>query len=108
VFPHMHYVGTRMQVELEHADGTSECLVDAGRYDFQWQRMYSYDGAIADMPQPHKGDTLVLTCHYDNTMNNPNVVRALEERGLAAPVDVFSGEETLDEMCIVLAGAASL
>jgi hypothetical protein len=105
VYPHMHYVGTRMQVRLDHDDGSSECLIDAGRYDFQWQRMYSYDGAIGEMPAPRTGDELVVTCTYDNTTSNPNVMRALEERGLTAPVDVYSGEETLDEMCIVLVGA---
>jgi hypothetical protein len=106
VFPHMHYVGTRMKATLLHADGSSTCLIDAGRYDFNWQRMYSYAGTIAQMPRVRYGDTLVLECTYDNTLANPNVQKALAERGLGKPIDVYSGEETLDEMCILLVGAA--
>ena len=106
IFPHMHYVGTRMEVNVEHSDGTKDCLIDAGRYDFNWQRMYAYEGTLAEMPRVRSGDTLVLKCTYDNTLSNENVQRALKEKGLGAPVDVYGGEQTLDEMCIVAVGAA--
>jgi hypothetical protein len=105
VFPHMHYVGTRMVVELERANGGRECLIDAGRYDFNWQRIYNYAGDVAAMPRVRAGDTVVMRCTYDNTVQNPNVLRALQERGLSAPIDVFLGEQTLDEMCVLLLGA---
>ena len=104
VYPHMHYVGTRMEVQLERADGSRECLIDAGHYDFNWQRAYAYDGGLDEVPQLRSGDTLVITCTYDNTIANPNVQRALDERGLSAPVDVSYGEDTLDEMCVLLTG----
>ena len=35
---------------------------------------------------------------------NPFVQRALAEQGLSAPIDVFLGEQSLDEMCLVLVG----
>jgi len=105
LYPHMHYLGTRMLVELEHADGSRTCLIDAGRYDFDWQRPYVYDGSIGDLPLVRFGDKMVITCTYDNTLANEHVQRALAEQHLSAPVDVYYGEQTLDEMCIVLVGA---
>src|SRR5258705_273947 len=83
----MHYVGTRMEVTLEHSDGTKTCLIDAGRYDFSWQRFYAYDGTQAELPRARPGDTVVIRCTYNNTMSNPNVVRALVGRLLGDPVE---------------------
>jgi hypothetical protein len=45
-------------------------------FDFEWQRTYRYDAALA-------------------------------EQGLDAPVDVFLGEQTLDEMCLGVVGFAT-
>ena len=53
------------------------------------------------------GDVVVLDCTYDNTMNNQNLVEALADSGLDAPIDVFLGEETLDEMCLAAFGVAA-
>ena len=54
--------------------------------------------------RPHQmvgdGDTISVHCTYDNTLDNPYVQRGLAEQGLTAPVDVYLGEETLDEMCL--------
>ena len=106
---HMHYVGTDMKFWVEHADaeasGEAEtCLVQTPAWDFDWQRGYNYDVDILDAPVLRNRDTLWMRCTYDNTLANPGVQRALAEQGLDAPVDVYLGETTLDEMCLGVVG----
>lgn len=105
---HMHYVGTDIRMEIERPNSASqpaeECLVHTPAWDFNWQRMYTYDTPIADLPKGRGGDILRITCHYDNSMSNPFVAKALAEQGLSAPIDVELGEETLDEMCLAPLG----
>jgi hypothetical protein len=45
-----------------------------------------------------------MRCTYDNTLENPGVVRALGDAGETDPVDVYLGETTLDEMCLGVFG----
>ena len=102
---HMHLVGTSMKVWLERAtpdsgEPASECLLPASRYDYDWQQLYRYEGDLDSAPQISSGDTLVIRCDYNNTLDNPGVVRALNDAGEDAPVDITLGEGTLDEMCI--------
>jgi hypothetical protein len=103
---HMHWIGRDLRVELFPEGGTSDpatgqCLLETPRYDFNWQRAYSFDAAdIEQLPLLKGGDTLRITCTYDNTMDNPGVVRVLGEKHLTSPVDVTLGETTLDEMCL--------
>lgn len=80
-----------------------ECLVQTPAYNFEWQRWYVYDEPeINKLPFLAPGDTIEATCVYDNSMDNPFVRRALQERGLTEPADVVLGDETLDEMCLVV------
>jgi hypothetical protein len=106
VASHMHYVGRDMKIEVEHADGTTECLLQTPKWDFDWQRVYYYDAPLASAPVIRPGDVLRLRCTYDNSMDNEAVKRALDEQGLKAPVDVKLGEATLDEMCLGAFGIA--
>ena len=105
---HMHYVGTDIRLEIERPNSPSqpaeECLIHTPKWDFNWQRMYTYDTPIEQLPTARGGDILRITCHYNNSMSNPFVARALEESGLSAPVDVELGEQTLNEMCLVPTG----
>ena len=101
---HMHWVGTDMKIMLRKADGTETCLVQTPNWDFNWQRWYDYDAPLTEMPILSPGDTLVLRCTYDNSLDNPFVREALLENGLDAPVDVVLGDETLDEMCLGVFG----
>lgn len=106
---HMHYVGRDMRITLEHQTPTAdqpaeECLVQTPAWDFNWQRGYVYDAPPEDLPTLRNGDTIRLRCEYDNSMSNPYLVGALDERGLTAPVDVRLGEDTLDEMCVAMVG----
>lgn len=97
---HMHLVGTGMRIEVERTEGGKDCLIETPRWDFNWQRWYVYDAPISSLPTVRGGDTVVLSCDYDNSTANPQVAAALDEQGLDGPVDVTLGEETLDEMCI--------
>ena len=109
-FAHMHYVGVDLEITVERQNPgpgqpSEECLSKITRYDFDWQRLYSYDREISELPTVRGGDIITLKCTYDNTMDNPKVVEGLIEQNLPSPIDVFLGEESLDEMCIGLVGA---
>lgn len=99
---HMHYVGRDMKVTLERAAGepAEECLIQTPAWDFNWQRGYQYDAPYEQLPAMKDGDVLRMRCVFDNTESNPFLVDALDEQGLDSPVDVFLGEDTLDEMCL--------
>ena len=106
--PHMHYFGTRLEVRIERAapapgEPANECLISS-RWDFDWQRTYQYDAPIAELPTFGDGDVVEVRCTYDNTLENPFVQRALMEQGLSAPIDVFLGGQSLDEMCLGIFG----
>ncbi len=101
---HMHWAGVDMRIEVERGAASSgpakECLLGTPKYDFNWQRGYSIDAPMPELPTIQAGDKLRFTCTYDNTTDNPNVKRALAEQRLPAPVDITLGESTLDEMCL--------
>ena len=108
-YPHMHYIGVGLQVRIERAaprpgEPAEECLVNVPRWNFDWQRAYQYDASFDTMPMVSPGDTIDVRCTYDNTLANPFVQRALHDAGLSAPIDVFLGEQTLDEMCLGIFG----
>ena len=100
---HMHYVGRDMKIDLVKG-GEETCLIQTPSWDFSWQRTYSFDVPVDELPTIDIGESLRMRCTYDNTMDNPFVRDALAERGLEAPSDVFLGDETLDEMCLGLFG----
>lgn len=101
---HMHYVGTDMAIWLEEPSAEPECLVQTPAWDFNWQRGYTYDAPVDELPRLNRGDTLRLRCTYDNSLANPGVQQALADQGLSEPRDVYLGEETLDEMCLGVFG----
>lgn len=106
---HMHYVGTDMKFSIERATTTGdepadECMVQTPIWDFNWQRLYQFDTDIASLPKVKPGDTLRVRCTYDNTMENPFVMKSLAQQNLSAPQDVTLGETTLDEMCLAVVG----
>lgn len=106
---HMHYIGKDMYFGVERTnpdegEPTDECLIQTPDWDFNWQRGYVYDGTLDELPELNATDTLVMRCTYDNTLDHPGTVAALEDGGLTSPIDVYLGEETLDEMCLGVAG----
>jgi hypothetical protein len=103
---HMHYVGRDMKIDIEHADGQKECLVQTPEWDFSWQRFYAYDAPLSAVPTLRPGDVVNMRCTYDNSMGNPFVRTALQQVGMDVPMDVHLGETTLDEMCLGVFGVA--
>ena len=102
---HMHKVGVDMKTSVVRG-GEEICLVQTPGWDFNWQRLYEYDVPIDQAFKVQSGDVVRVRCTYDNTLDNPAVVEALGEVGLAEPQDVTLGEGTLDEMCIAGVGVA--
>jgi len=79
--PHMHLLGRTVHVDMDHAAGGTECLVDVPRWNFNWQMAYFYETPLPITPD----DRLTITCSYDTTSRDG---------------DVVWGEGTQDEMCI--------
>lgn len=77
---HMHNLGTRVETRIEHADGSTECMVDIPRWNFHWQLQYNFVKPKTLLP----GDKIHLECHWDNPGDS----------------DVNWGESTTDEMCL--------
>ena len=77
VFPHMHQLGRRIQVELAPATGSATTLVD-DVWDFGDQGLFPVKGTAK------AGDQVKVTCSYDN----PN------------DKEVKFGLHTSDEMCL--------
>jgi hypothetical protein len=102
---HEHYVGTSVDITIHRANPQAdqpadECLLSIPQWDFNWQRIYSYDGTLDQVPVASAGDVVQIKCTYDNTLNNPFVVQSLLDQGLSSPTTVKLGETTLDEMCL--------
>ena len=106
---HMHYVGTDMVIWLERASperaqATTECLVQTPVWDFDWQRVYTYEADVADLPRLKTGDSLRMRCTYDNTAANADLQRARSDAGVTEIDDVYLGDGSLDEMCLGVFG----
>ncbi len=82
VFPHMHLMGRTFRMERS-AGGTSQCMADVARYDFNWQRTYMYEQPIA----LQSGNTVRMTCGYDTQ---------------GATQTTTWGEGTGEEMCVAI------
>ncbi|WP_437937569.1 hypothetical protein [Sorangium sp. So ce341] len=102
---HMHRAGVDMKVEQlrqspQGDEADRACLVQTPAWDYNWQRLYSYDAPVDDLPRLRSGDVIELRCTYDNTTENPALAAQLIEERLPAPQDILLGESTLDEMCV--------
>lgn len=79
--PHMHTLGTDIQVDMLNADGSTDCLVHIPRWDFNWQLGYRYVHPI-----PVTGATnMRITCTWNTSSRDTTVTW---------------GEGTQDEMCL--------
>jgi len=88
VFPHMHQVGSKINIELNRASGISgslpnnECLVKVPVWDFHWQRVYWFKNPVP----VNSLDTLKMNCTYNTLLKN---------------ADTHFGEGSTDEMCFM-------
>lgn len=111
VNPHMHLVGTHIASKIERpaargADPQTECLANGG-WNFDWQRTYIYDTPLDQLPSVKAGDVIDVSCHWNNTIDNPFVQRMLADSHLPPlPVDISLGEMTTNEMCLEIFGLA--
>jgi hypothetical protein len=109
--PHMHLVGTHIAGKIERpaargSDPQNECLANGG-WNFDWQRTYIYDTPLTSLPTIQQGDVIDVTCHWNNTIENPFVQRMLNDSHLPpTPVDISLGEQTTNEMCLEIFGLA--
>jgi hypothetical protein len=77
---HMHYRGRTLRVDVEHQDGSSECIGNIPNWDFHWQNGYFYQNPQLITPT----DTVRVTCTFDTSQDTE---------------PIFYGENTTDEMC---------
>jgi hypothetical protein len=99
VMAHEHLAGINERVDLEH-DGDRQCLLE-DKWDFHWQRMYTYAAPPENLPTLEPGDKISVRCTYDNSMQNRRLGAEYKARGLV-PMDIHLGEQTLDEMCLFI------
>ena len=101
VLPHMHTLGTSIDVRIDRLDGSEACMIDIPYWDFNWQQFYYYPDD--DPVQLAPGDRVRLRCEYDNSLTNQPVVNGLQQ----PPRLVRWGEGTLDEMCLAYVATTS-
>lgn len=82
---HMHELGVGGTVALQRADGSWECLLQLTDFEFGWQGLYYFKEPVTI----HPGDTLYLSCQWDN--------RAQNQPDGREPVDLQWGTD--GEMC---------
>lgn len=92
VMPHMHLLGKSMKVTAEYPNGDKKPLIYINDWDFNWQMSYGFKEPIK-LP---KGTKLKVEAVYDNSASNPRNPNN-------PPKDVRWGEETTDEMFLVVA-----
>lgn len=66
-FPHAHYRGAYSDLTLRYPDGQEKLLLRLPKYDFNWQRYYSF----AEPVKIPAGSKLIATYVYDNSPRNP-------------------------------------
>jgi hypothetical protein len=89
---HMHLRGSNEKLEIAHADGTRECLLDTQSWNFRWQGSYYLANPVLFNP----GDQLSIDCHWNNSAEN----QPIEFGVRVTPKDLTWGESTNDEMCL--------
>jgi hypothetical protein len=65
--PHAHLRGKDFTYSVVYSDGREQTLLSIPKYDFHWQLAYDLDQPLV-LPA---GSKLVVTAHYDNSVNNP-------------------------------------
>lgn len=66
-FPHAHYRGYASDLWVEYPDGARKMLLAMPRYDFNWQREYTF----AEPLKIPAGSRLIANYWYDNSRQNP-------------------------------------
>jgi Copper type II ascorbate-dependent monooxygenase, N-terminal domain/Copper type II ascorbate-dependent monooxygenase, C-terminal domain len=93
VYPHMHLLGTKINVEVTDSTQNTRPMIYIDNWDFNWQGPYTY----VDPLVVKSGSTIKLTCTYNNSDSNP-------KNPNNPIVPVGWGERTTDEMCLAFLG----
>jgi hypothetical protein len=91
ITPRARMLATNMSAALIHQNGSQECLLSIP-WDYNFQQDYLFRD-----PLPYaSGDSLRVSCTYDNSSANQPVINGT----LLQPRQVNFGEGQLDEMCV--------
>lgn len=93
VMPHMHLLGKSMKAYATLPDRSTVPLVEVKDWDFNWQMTYGFKKPIK-IP---KGSKIHVEAVYDNSAKNPRNPNH-------PPKPVHWGEQTTDEMFLLVAG----
>ena len=66
-FPHAHYRGRSSDVWIRYPDGKEKMLLAMPKYDFNWQREYSFSEPV----KVPAGSKIIVNYTYDNSKRNP-------------------------------------
>ena len=91
LMPHMHRAGVRYKFEIVEENGKEKFLA-AGDFDFRHAIPIVYDPPIT-----LKNKKIKMTCLYDNSPENPNIIM-----GNVNKKDIKGGGYSDDEMCNLL------
>jgi peroxiredoxin len=67
-FPHAHYRAYSNDLWIQYPDGKKKLLLTLPRYDFNWQRAYTF----AEPVKIPAGSKLIANYVYDNSKQNPS------------------------------------
>jgi len=67
-FPHAHYRAYSSDLWIQYPDGKQKLLLSLPRYDFNWQRSYTF----AEPVKVPAGSRLIAHYVYDNSKRNPS------------------------------------
>ncbi|THD59348.1 MAG: hypothetical protein E8A49_16805, partial [Phenylobacterium sp.] len=85
-FPHAHYRAYSSDLWIQYPDGKMKLLLSLPRYDFNWQRAYTF----AEPIKVPAGSRLVAHYVYDNSARNPS--------NPDPKINVSWGEQSFQEM----------
>jgi len=85
-FPHAHYRAYSSDLWIEYPDGKQKLLLSLPRYDFNWQRDYTF----AEPIKVPAGSKLIAHYVYDNSKRNPS--------NPDPTIQVSWGEQSFQEM----------
>jgi mono/diheme cytochrome c family protein len=85
-FPHAHYRAYSSDLWIRYPDGKEKLLLSLPRYDFNWQRSYTF----AEPIKIPAGSKLVAHYVYDNSKRNPS--------NPDPKINVTWGEQSFQEM----------
>jgi redoxin len=85
-FPHAHYRAYSSDLWIQYPDGKEKLLLSLPRYDFNWQRSYTF----AEPIKVPAGSKLIAHYVYDNSKRNPS--------NPDPKINVSWGEQSFQEM----------